>query len=99
MFYCTPSTFRSTWLADGLIRIRESAVWKPNGRIRCHHVSPWAERYLPADMQRSGAAQKQLIYLADFSSPWLRGPKVLQFLRELYQAAKKLRALVRIFAV
>jgi hypothetical protein len=58
MFYSLLATFRSTWLADGLIRIRESAV------------SPWAERYLPADMRRRGAAQKQLIYLADFSSPW-----------------------------
>jgi hypothetical protein len=45
----------------------------------CQHVSPWAERYLPADMRRSGEGQKQLVYLADFSLPWLRGPEVLQF--------------------
>jgi hypothetical protein len=59
----------------------------------CHHVSPWAERYLPADVQRKWCAQKQLIYRADFSSPWLRSQKSCSFLRELYQRDKKLRAL------
>jgi hypothetical protein len=42
-------------------------------------TSAWAECYLPADMYRSGAGQKQLVNLADFSLPWLRGPEVLQF--------------------
>jgi hypothetical protein len=37
----------------------------------CHYVSFWAQRYLPADMQGSAAAQRQLTFV-NFSSPWLR---------------------------
>jgi hypothetical protein len=58
MFYFAPSNLPLNWPADGLIKIRKSTLWKLDGCFRqrgCHHVSHWAERYLPADLQRSGA--------------------------------------------
>jgi hypothetical protein len=58
-----------------------------------------AARYLPADVRRSGAAQRQSIYLADFSSFPLRGRKSCSFLRELYQRDRTLRSLATLARV
>jgi hypothetical protein len=92
MFYFAPSNLPLNWLAAGLIRIRKSTLWKANG---C--VAPSRQplgRTLPAGRgAEKWCAQKQLIYRADFLSPWLRSQKSCTVLRELHQRDKKLRAL------
>jgi hypothetical protein len=42
LFYFAPSNLPLNWLADGLMKIRKSTVWKSDSRLRrrdCHHVS------------------------------------------------------------
>jgi hypothetical protein len=52
MFYFAPSNLPLNWLTDGLIRTLSLRCGNQMDAFRqrgCHHVSPWAERYLPID--------------------------------------------------